>query len=233
MEYIMKLSKNTIDILKNFSTVNSGFLFKQGKTLKTISRNKNIFAEYNFFNEQDEITSEFGIYDLNNFLTAISMFGGDVDIKHEDGSCKVTSEDGRNRLQYVCCDAEMLTLPPEKPVAMPEAEIKFTLSKNDYDWVKKISSIIGSTNLAFKSNGSKVSVLVYDAKDSSASRNELEIADGNGDVYEMVFKLETLIMLPGEYDISISSKGISNFKHKQLDLQYWITTEPGSTFTKG
>lgn len=233
MEYIMKLSKNTIDILKNFSTVNAGFLFKQGKTLKTISRNKNIFAEYNFFNEPDEITSEFGIYDLNNFLTAISMFGGDVDIKHEDGSCKITSEDGRNRLRYVCCDAEMLTLPPEKPVAMPKAEIKFTLSKNDYDWVKKISSIIGSTNLAFKSDGSKVSVLVYDGKDNAASRNELEIADGNGDVYEMVFKLETLIMLPGEYDISISSKGISNFKHKQLDLQYWITTEPGSTFTKG
>jgi len=230
MEYIMKLSEKTIEILKNFSTVNAGFLFKPGKSFKTISRTKNIFAEYV---SEDEITSEFGIYDMNQFLTVISMFKS-VDITHEEKFIKLVSQDGRKKLKYFCCDAETLILPPEKPVAMPETEINFKLTKEDYDWIKKISSILASTNIAVKSDGSKVSILVYDPKNDASSSNELDICDGNGDVYNIVFKMETYTMYPGEYNVSISSKGVSSFKHTELDLQYWITSEPGlSTFTKG
>jgi hypothetical protein len=48
----------------------------------------------------------------------------------------------------------------------------------------------------------------------------------------MVFKTENLKMISGTYDVKISSKGISHFKNKNKELEYWITTEAGSTYTK-
>ena len=58
----MKLSNDTLSVLKNFGSINQGLLFKQGKTLKTVSSLKNILAEATI---NEEIPTEFGVYDLN------------------------------------------------------------------------------------------------------------------------------------------------------------------------
>jgi hypothetical protein len=76
-------------------------------------------------------------------------------------------------------------------------------------------------------------VSAFDTTDDSAHTDALEVADGNGDKFRFVFKTENLTkLLNGGYDVQISSKGISNFKHKTVQLQYFISTEAGSTFTK-
>ena len=96
------------------------------------------------------------------------------------------------------------------------------------------SGVLGSPQIAVESDGSKVSILAFDSSDSSAHTDSLEVADGNGDKFRFIFKTEHLSkLMDGAYDIQISSKGISNFKHKGVNLQYWISTETGSTFTKG
>ena len=41
----MKLSSKTIELLKNFSSINQSILFKEGSKLRTISVMKNILAE--------------------------------------------------------------------------------------------------------------------------------------------------------------------------------------------
>jgi hypothetical protein len=69
--------------------------------------------------------------------------------------------------------------------------------------------------------------------DDSKHNDSLEVSDGNGDTYRMVFKTENFKMLAGGYEVKISSKGISHFKHKTVNIQYWIATETGSTFIKG
>ena len=128
----------------------------------------------------------------------------------------------------------MIVTPPEKPLAMPEAEIKFTLSAEDYDWILRAASVLSSPQIAIESDGTKVSIVTLDLQNDSAHTDSLEIANGNGDKYRMVFKTENLSkILSGAYDVSISSKGISHFKNKAVELQYWITTEQGSKFEKG
>ena len=80
----MKLSTETLSILKNFGAINQGILFKAGKTLKTVSSHKNILAQVNI---TEEVPADFGVYDLNNFLSVISL-GTDPTFEFEDKKSK-------------------------------------------------------------------------------------------------------------------------------------------------
>jgi hypothetical protein len=68
--------------------------------------------------------------------------------------------------------------------------------------------------------------------DDSKHTDSLQITEGNGDKYRMIFKTENFKMLSGGYEVKISSKGISHFKHKTSNIQYWVATEAGSKFEK-
>ena len=61
----MKLSENTLAILKNFSGINNSILVKSGNKLRTISVAKNILAEAEII---EEFPKNFAIYDLSKFL---------------------------------------------------------------------------------------------------------------------------------------------------------------------
>ena len=68
---MMKISEETIDVLKNFSTINQNLLIKQGNVLTTMSSMKNIMAKATV---KEDFPQEVAIYDLNEFLSAISIF---------------------------------------------------------------------------------------------------------------------------------------------------------------
>lgn len=226
----MKLSNDTINILKNFAGINTGIVFNQGNVIKTISGNKNILAQASV---AESFPVQFGVYDLNNFLTVLSLHKEEPEIEFGEKNATIAGMGGRSKVNYRFCDPTMVVAPPEKPIAMPEAEIRFTLNEDDLSWILRSAAVLGSPNVAVTSDGSKVGVLVFDATNDAASTNTLEVADGNGDLYKMIFKTEALKMIPGSYDVAISSRGVSHFTNRARDLQYWITTEAGSTFTKG
>jgi hypothetical protein len=225
----MKLSNDTLNILKNFASINSGIVFHQGKTIKTISGNKNILAEATI---TEEIPVEFGVYDLNNFLTVLSLHKEEPVIDFGDKMAVISGLSGRSKLNYRFCDPTMVVAPPAKPIAMPDAEIAFELTDSDLEWVIRTSSVLSSPNIAVVSDGSKISLQCFDATNDAASTNTLDVTDGNGDRFKMIFKTEALKMIPGSYDVHVSSKGVSHFRNKAKDLQYWITTEAGSTYSK-
>ena len=227
----MQLSSDTIKVLKNFGNINQGIYFKQGKVLKTMSSGKNILAEVTI---KEEIPTNFGIYDLNKFLSVVSLHSDNPTFEFSEKEVKIVGNKGRSKIKYRFCEPSMINVPPEKQLAMPSPEVSFELSAEDFAWVMKAAGVLGSPQIAVESDGSKVSVVAFDSSDSSAHTDSLEVADGNGDKFRFIFKTENLSKLfEGSYDVQISSKGISNFKHKGVDLQYWISTETGSTFTKG
>jgi len=226
----MKLSNETISVLKNFGAINQGILFKKGKTLKTVSSHKNILAEVDI---KEEIPAEFGIYDLNNFLSVISLHKDDPSFEFDDKQVTIVGNKGRSKIKYRFTPSNMIVIPPEKSLTMPDAEIKFELKSEDFEWVMRAAGVLASPQIAIESDGKKVSIVTLDLQNDSAHTDALEIADGNGNKYKMVFKTENIIkIMSGSYDVSISSKGISHFKNKNLPLQYWITTEQGSKFEK-
>ena len=230
MELVMQLSTDTIEVLKNFGKINQGILFKKGNVLKTISSGKNILAQVTI---KEDVPNEFGIYDLNKFLSVVSLHKDTPTFEFSEKEVKIVGNKGRSKIRYRFCEPSSINSPPEKELVMPSPEVSFTLSDEDFKWVMDAAGALGSPQLAVESDGEKVTLLTFDSADSSAHTDALEVSDGNGDKFRFIFKTEHIAkLLFGGYDVQISSKGISNFKHKTVNLQYWVSTETGSTFTK-
>ena len=226
----MQLSTDTIKLLKNFGVINQGIYFKQGKVLKTMSSGKNILAEVTI---KEEIPTNFGIYDLNKFLSVVSLHSDNPTFEFSEKEVKIVGNKGRSKIKYRFCEPSMINVPPEKQLAMPSPEVSFELSAEDFAWVMKAAGVLGSPQIAVESDGEKVNVVTLDLQNDSAHTESLEIANESGNKYRMIFKTENISkIMPGTYEVSISSKGISNFKNKTIPLQYWITTEQGSNFQK-
>jgi len=227
----MKLSNETLSVLKNFGAINQGIMFKKGKTLKTVSSHKNILAEVNII---EEIPADFGVYDLNNFLSVVSLHKEDPSFEFDPHHVIICGNKGRSKIKYRFCDPTMIVLPPEKQLTMPEADISFELASEDFEWIMRAANVLSSPHIAVDSDGAKIILVTLDLQNDSAHTESLEMGDNTtGSKYRMIFRTENLSkILPGAYEVKISSKGISHFKNKNLPLQYWISTEMGSKFQK-
>ena len=129
----MKLSNDTLSVLKNFGSINQGLLFKQGKTLKTVSSLKNILAEATI---NEEIPTEFGVYDLNNFLSVVSLHKDDPSFEFSDNNVVIVGNGGRSKILYRFCAGNLINTPPEKALTMPEPEVSFSLSAEDLELLR-------------------------------------------------------------------------------------------------
>ena len=225
----MKLSSDTLNLLKNFASINQGIYFKQGKTVKTVSPQKNIMAEGII---DEEVPVDFGVYDLNNFLSVLSLHKDDPTLAFEDKNVLISGLKGRSKIKYRFCEPTMIVTPPEKNIVVPDPEIKFTMTAEDFDWILRAAAVLSSPQIAVESDGKKIFISTIDLQNDSAHTDSIEIADVNCDKFRMIFKTENLKMIAGSYDVSISSKGVSHFKNQKMNLQYWITTEAGSKFEK-
>lgn len=227
----MKLSNETLGVLKNFGNINSGIFLKQGKVVKTVSSHKNILAQATI---PDEIPSDFGIYDLNEFLSVVSLHKDDLSLDFDSKNIVISGRGGRSKIKYRACEPTMIVTPPEKQLQMPEAEISFELTADDFRWILDAANVLGSPQISVQSDGESISINTLDTTNDSAHTESLTIETaGNGNKYKMIFKTENLTkILSGAYDVNISSKGISHFTNKKMPVEYWITTEVGSSFEK-
>jgi hypothetical protein len=223
----MKLSTETLSVLKNFASINQGIMFKKGKILRTVSAQKNVMAEAVV---NDEFPTDFGVYDLNNFLSVLTLHKEDPTLDFQDNDVLISGLKGRSKIKYRFCAPHMIVAAPDKPIAMPDPEISFQLDAEDFEWIMKAAAVLSSPCIAVESDGTKVFVTTFDPANDSAHTDSLEISKGDGKTYKMIFKLENIKMISGSYDVKISSKGISHFKHKTLNVQYWIATETGSKY---
>lgn len=223
----MKLSTDTINILKNFSIINEGIFIKKGSVIETISKQKNILARAEL---TDTFEDEFGIYDINNFLGVVS-FNGEPNLEFEDKDIIIKGFSGKSKTQYRKTPKNMIIVPPDKKINMENAEIQFKLSAEEIKWFTRCASTLSSPNIAFKSDGETIEVKSYDTKNDGANINSTEIeSPGNGKKYNMIFSTENIKLIEGSYDVTISSKGISHFKNTSLPIEYWIMSETGSKY---
>lgn len=227
----MKLSNETLGVLKNFGNINSGIFLKQGKTIKTVSTHKNILAQATI---TDEIPSDFGIYDLNEFLSVVSLHKDDLSLDFDSKNVVISGRGGRSKIKYRACEPTMIVTPPEKQLTMPEPEIAIELSAEDFRWILDSANVLGSPQISVQSDGETISINTVDLQNDSAHTESLALnTQADGSKYKMIFKTENIAkILSGAYDVKISSKGISHFSNKNSPIEYWITTEVGSTFEK-
>jgi hypothetical protein len=223
MEKTMKLSNETLAVLKNFSTINQGIQFKKGTKLTTVSAGKTVLAQAIL---KDEFPQDFCVYDLNQFLSVHSLHK-DTELSFDDSN--IIFKSGRSSTKYRKTAKEMIVVPPEKELTLPSKDVVFTLSEEDYANIMKMASVLSSPHIAVESDGNAIQLSAFDAFDDSAHTNYIQVADGDGKKYKVVFKTENMKLIPGSYDVEISFKGIGHFKNTKAELDYWIAIEPKET----
>ena len=224
----MKLNQNTQNILKNFSEINTNILIKPGNELATISTMRNIFAKATV---SESFESEFGIYDLNEFLAVVSSLNK-PELNLQDKFMNIASEGSKSKVKYFYSDPSVI-VSPTKEVNMPEAEVTFSLSEANLEQLKKMAAIIKAPDLALVGEkGGDIVLKVCDKKNDTSNNFDIVVGEGATADYTFYFKVENMKMLSGDYDVSVSSKSISHFKNKKLPIEYWIALEPDSTISK-
>ena len=218
----MKLSDNTLSVLKNYANINQNLLITAGSTLSTMSVQKNIFAKAEISETFDR---DVAIYDLNEFLASVTGMS-DPDLDFKDDFILVTNNNG-DKLEFYYSDPSVVSSPTTE-ITMPDAEITFTLSNEQLSDIVKMAAIIGAADMVLE-NGK---LTVTDKKNKTANNYSKNVYAKGSEVvdYKFWFKVENLKLLSGTYDVSISSKKISYFKNQNIDIGYFIALEPESYY---
>ena len=218
------LSKKTLDVLKNFSTINSSIVFRQGSTVRTISNAENILAK---FTGEEVFPVDFAIYDLSQFLSGISLFS-DPQLEFANENF-VNIRGGRQSARYYFSDPEItLKSAPEKNVKFPGADIQFNLSGEDLIQLQKASAVYSLPDLSFQSvEGENVIKLILSDKENDTSNTyEQSISGCSTGTYSLDVKIENIRLLPGDYNVKVSKHLISEWTNQSVDLTYYIALEP-------
>lgn len=218
----MKLSKDTVALFKNFAGINSNLLLKQGNKLATISSQKNVMSDTIV---TETFPSDFGIYDLNEFLGAMSLF---EDPELDFAEKFVTIKEGNASIKYFAADPSVLTA-PQKAITFPNADIEFTMTATMLNMIQKTASVLRATDLIIVGDGSTMTIQVGDKKNATGNTYNAQVGSTDK-TFKVFVKVENLKMLPGDYLVSISSKKISRFKATSSDLVYYVAVEADSTF---
>ena len=218
----MKLSDTTISVLKNYSSINQNLKIDAGNNLVTMSAMKNIVAKSKV---EETFEKNIAIYDLNEFLAALSLFES-PELDFEDDHIMISNEGKTSSCKYWYSDPSVVTT-VSNPIEMPESEVSFTLSSDELSNITKAAAVIGVPDMVLE-NGS---LRVTDKKNQTANAFSMNVAQDIKHLnYAFWFKVENLKLMPGTYDVSVSSKKISHFKNTSVDIEYYIALEPESHY---
>ena len=225
----MKINQSTQDILKNFSEINTNILIKPGSELNTISTMKNILAKATI---NENFDKEFGIYDLNEFLSVVSSLDK-PELTLQEKHMTISTEGSRSKVKYFYSDPSVI-VSPNKEVNMPESDVTFSLSESNLAQLRKMAAILSSPDLALVGEkGGDVVLKVCDKKNDTSNKFDIVVGENATANYTFYFKVENLKMISGDYDVAVSSKSIAHFTNTKLPIQYWIALEPDSVFDAG
>jgi len=220
----VNLSKNTLAILKNFSSLNSNLLVNPGNVIKTITPSKNGMAVATV---EESFDVEFGIWDLNKFLGVISLFNnptfdfGEKSVKLKNG--------GNSVVNYYYSEPRLLTH-PTKDVNMPSVSVSITLTEKNFTELQKAASVMQLPDLSFKSDDKTIVAMVSDLADPTSNSYKLVVeTDYNGPEFLFNFKMENIKILPGDYQINFAKNVVGEFVHKTISVKYWFAMEANTS----
>ena len=223
-ERTMKLSDNALAILKNFAGINNSILVKEGNKLHTISVAKNILAEAEI---KEEFPRDFAIYDLNQFLNGLSLHQ-DPDLDFQQDTY-LSIKEGKRRVKYFFADPNVIIAPPEKDITLPTQDVCFQMDSVTLEKLTKAAAVYQLPDLSVIGEAGVIKLVVRDKKNDTS--NEYAIVVGETDSeFTFNFKVENIKIIPGAYDVVVSSKLLSQFTNTQHNLKYYIALEPDSTF---
>lgn len=215
----MKLSENTLTVLKNFASINSGVVLKPGKTQKTISPEKSILVEATI---EDDIPTEFGIYDLNQFL-GIFTFLKNPEITFGDN--QVVLSDGELKFTFRGCSTNLIIKPPEGQLTLKDITTKFSLANATSQKLIRIATLSSLPNLSVIGKNGDLLLKIHEKANDTSNDGVQKIGDYAGKDFVASFKTENLKLLPDDYNVEIQAGAFAKFVNVNNNLTYFIALE--------
>ena len=220
----MNLTDKTLTILKNFAGINNSILVKQGNQLRTISVAKNILAEASI---DEEFPRDFGIYDLNQFLNGLGLHQDpEMDFKEES---HLVIREGKRKVKYFYADPQVIISPPDKKINLPSEDVHFQLDSGALEKLLKAAAVYQLPDLCVVGESGVVKIVVTDKKNDTSNSYSVDVGATDKE-FTFYFKVENIKIIPGAYDVVVSSKLLSEFTNSTYNLKYYIALEPDSTF---
>lgn len=218
----MKISNDTLSVLKNFAAVNTNLLVRQGNTLSTISTGKNIFARATVAETFDR---EFAIYDLNSLLGLLTLME-DTEVSFGDESITVSKD--RSLFEYYYADPEIIVGAPDKQIEVDDF-FSFDLSADDLSMIQKAAGITAAPMLSIVGDGTKVTLTVGDPA-TPKSNSFKQVITETDKTFKAHLQIENLKVLPGSYRVTLSEKKFMHLVNTSTDVKYWLALHQTSEF---
>lgn len=215
----MKLSELTVEILKNFATLNQSLQFRKGSELATITTGKTILATARVV---ESFPFDFAIYDLNKLLAKLSLYR-DAEIEFEQDRVVFKSGDKRRTDYIIYSSPKVITAPPDKKLSLDDPEHEFELTAEDLNWQRKSAGISASPFMIFNGDGKEITIRSTDVKDGSSDLSSTVIGKTKSK-FTYVIKIENWKFLDGSYRVKLR-KGLSKFEHTEKPVEYYVAIE--------
>ena len=218
----MKLSENTIKILKNYATINTNARFEAGNTLRVLSSAKDIFSVAKI---EEEIPRAFSVYNLNLLLSQLYITGEPAEIEFDEKN--LILDNGFNKIRFFYTSDDMFEHPPLKEVVLTPV-YSFELPEAHLNFIQKTASTVVAPTLSISCDGKEVSLKNYDRRNDTAG-DATRIVGEFDQEFNVYVNVENLKLIQTDYTVTIgkNSSGKStvvNFKAKNQEIEYWIAT---------
>ena len=216
------ISKSTIEVLKNFCSINKSIVIKPGNQVSTLSINKNILA---IAEVEEQFDSQISIYDLGVFLGGLSLFDQPKIDTTSKSFVTVSDPMGRSKTRYFYSDPDIITQAPEEEIKLPTMDVSFHLDADTLKQLNKAAAIYQLPDLCLFGDGEEMNLCVTDKKNETSNNFSVKVGDTDQN-FCYCFRVENLKLLAGAYDVSVSSKNVALFQGK--GIKYYIALEPNA-----
>ena len=214
---MIDITPRTVEILKNFCSINKSIVIKPGAQLATLSINKNILAVADV---EEAFDSEIAIYDLGMFINGLTLL--------DQPKIDTTSSSyvkGRSKTRFFYADPDIITQAPEEEIKLPSMDVSFHLDAETLRQLNKAASIYALPDLCLFGDGQEMNLTVTDKKNETSNNFSVNVGSTTEN-FCYCFRVENLKLLAGAYDVSISSKNVAKFQGN--GIKYFIALEPNA-----
>lgn len=215
------ISRPTIEVLKNFCSINKSIVIKPGNQVATLSINKNILA---IADVEEQFDTQISIYDLGVFIGGLSLFNEPKIDTTQSNYITVSDERGKSKTRYFYADPDVIVQPPEKEITLPSVDVEFNLSSNTLAQLQRAASVYALPDLCLYGFDGSLQLCVTDKKNDTSNSYSVEVGETDDNQFCYCFKVENLKLLPGDYKVSISKQNVALFEGE--NIKYYIALEP-------
>ena len=216
------ITKPTIEVLKNFCSINKSIVIKPGNQIATLSINKNILA---IADVEEQFESQISIYDLGVFLGGLSLFDQPKIDTSDSNYVTVSDQRGKSKTRFFYADPDIITQPPEKEITIPSVDVKFLLEAGVLQQLQRAAMVYQLPDLCLYGDGTEMSLCVTDKKNDTSNSYSVQVG-ASDDEFCYCFKVENLKLLAGDYNVTISKQNVALFQGS--GIKYFIALEPNA-----